>query len=359
MPRRASSVLLRHLGEFGFIERVGRRVGRTRPPVIRGMGDDAAVVSLGSGHALLLTVDLLIEDIHFSRATTRMEDVGYKAAVSNFSDIAAMGATPQFALTAVAAPPSTPVKEMDALYAGFLQACRQYGVQLLGGDTSASPRHLFLSVTVTGMATGGRILTRDRASIGDEIYVTGTIGDSCAGLRLIQSSSRHRLPEGAGPKHARFLIRRHVRPTARIREGQFLIRHRLAHAAIDLSDGLSGDLRHLCGQSRVGAEIEAASIPLSPACRWFAGRARQDPVQLALEGGEDYELLVTVPPRERRRLERLARRARVTMTRIGTIRSRRFGIQLRLPSGRLRTLTPSSFQHFSGGSKRGAAVTPS
>lgn len=359
MARRASSVLLRHLGEFGFIERVLRRVGPSHRAGIRGIGDDAAVVSLGSKQALLLTVDLLIERIHFTRATARMEDVGYKAAVSNFSDIAAMGGVPQFALTAVAAPPSTPVKEMDALYAGLLQACRRYGVRLLGGDTSASPRHLFLSVTVTGMASRDRILTRDRASIGDEIYVTGTIGDSCAGLRLLQSASRHRLAGDAGRRHARFLIRRHVRPTARLRESQFLVRHRLATAAIDLSDGLSGDLGHLCEQSQVGAEIEAASLPLSPACRWFAGRARKDPVQLALEGGEDYELLVTVAPGERRRLERLARRARVTMTRVGAIRPRRFGIQLRLASGRLRELTPSSFQHFSAGSGRGRPSMPS
>lgn len=359
MRRRAPSGLLGHLGEFGFIERVLRRVGHSRQPVIRGIGDDAAVVSLGSDHALLLTVDLLIEHIHFTRTTTSMEDVGYKAAVSNFSDIAAMGGAPRFALTAVAAPPSTPVKEMDGLYRGLLRACRRYGVQLLGGDTSASPKNLFLSVTVTGVAPRDRILMRDRASIGDEIYVTGTIGDSCAGLRLLQSSARRRPPGGAGLKHAQFLIQRHVRPTARIRESQFLTRHRLATAAIDLSDGLSGDLRHLCEQSQVGAEIEAASLPLSPACRWFAGRVRQDPVLLALAGGEDYELLVTVPRSQRRRLERLAQRARIRMTRIGTIRPQRFGIQLRLPSGRLRTVIPSSFQHFSASGGRRTPVTRS
>ena len=358
MPRRASSVLLRHLGEFGFIERVSRRVGASRPPVIRGIGDDTAIVSLGSERVLLLTVDLLVEHIHFTRATARLEDVGYKAAVSNFSDIAAMGGTPQFALTSLAAPPSMPVREMDALYGGLLQACRRYGVQLLGGDTSASPRHLFLSVTVIGTARAGRVLTRDRASVGDEIYVTGTIGDSCAGLRLLQASPRSRPSGSVERAYARFLIRRHVRPTARIREGQFLIRHRLASAGIDLSDGLSGDLGHLCKQSQVGAEIEAAALPLSPACRWFAGRSRRDPVQLVLEGGEDYELLVTVPASERRRLERLARRARVTMTRIGTVRPRRFGIQLRLGSGRLRQLVPSSFQHFGKGAGRAASARP-
>lgn len=349
MPRRSSPGSLRNLGEFGFIERIVRRVGRARRPVVRSIGDDAAVVSLGSRHLLLLTVDLLIEHVHFSRPGVRMQDVGYKAAVSNFSDIAAMGGAPQFALTAVAAPPKTAVKEMDALYAGLLEACRRYGVQLLGGDTSASPRDLFLSVTVTGTAPGGRIMTRDRARVGDGIYVTGTIGDSCAGLQLLQSASRQRVAGGAGRRHARFLIRRHVRPAARVREGQFLLRHRLATAAIDLSDGLSGDLRHLCRESRVGAEIEAASLPLSAACRWFAGRTRKDPAALALAGGEDYELLVTVPRSVCRRMERLARRERVTVTRIGTIRPRRFGIQLKLASGRLRQLTPSSFQHFSAG----------
>lgn len=340
-------MLLRNLGEFGFIERVARLVGGSQRPVVRGIGDDAAVVSLGPTRALLLTVDLLIEHIHFSRATARMKDVGFKAAVSNFSDIAAMGGTPQFALTAVAAPPSTAVKQMDALYAGLHEACRRYGVQLLGGDTSASPHHVFVSVTVAGMAPPREVLTRDGASVGDDIYVTGTIGDSCAGLRLLQSSSKRRVLAGAGRKHVRFLIRRHLRPTARVRESQFLTRHRLANAAIDLSDGLSGDLRHLCGQSRVGAEIHAGSLPLSPALRWFAGRHREDPVRIALEGGEDYELLLTVSPKKRRRLEGLARRARVTMTRIGVVRPKGAGIQLRLASGRLRELTPTSWQHFS------------
>lgn len=348
MPPRASLASLRQLGEFGLIQRLKRRVGPERSSLLRGIGDDAAVIRTGPGRLLLLTTDLLAEGIHFDLATATMEDIGYKAAVGNLSDIAAMGGMPQYMLVALAIPAWRTVAEVDKLYRGLLRACRRHGVQLAGGDTSASQRGLFLCITVTGISKTHRPLTRDGARVGDLVYVTGTLGDSEAGLKILKTGRRMawRSSTGVQGRHRRFLVHRHLRPTARIPEGHALASRRLATAALDLSDGLSGDLGHLCEQSRVGAEIEAASLPLSPACRWYAGTLHLNPARFALGGGEDYELLFTVSPHNQGRLDRLARGKGFRFTRIGTIRSKTFGIQVRPPTGPLRPMPSASYQHF-------------
>ncbi len=332
------------LHEFRLIEQLRRSFGRTGPAVVRGIGDDAAVVAPPKGRQLVLTTDLLIEGVHFDLRTASVEDVGYKAAIANLSDIAAMGARPEQALVSVALPPSCTVPHVLRLYKGIMNACRPHRVALIGGDTSASPRGLFLSLTVTGSIPAGTALRRDGARVGDLLYVTGTLGDSLAGLRLLS-----RRGQGAGPLKAserRFLIDRHRRPIAQVRLGQTLSALRLASAAIDLSDGLSGDLRHLCEQSRVGAEIDEAALPFSPALRAYARSSQADPVAFALQGGEDYELLFTVHPAKQRMLQRTARRAGRRVTRIGVIRPKAFGLLIRETTGLLRRLPATSYVHF-------------
>ncbi len=348
MPSRASLASLRQLGEFGLIQRLTQRIGRAGPPVLLGIGDDAAVIRMGPGRLLLLSTDLLAEGIHFDLATATMEEVGYKAAVGNLSDIAAMGGEPQYMLVALAIPAWRTVADVDELYRGLLRACRRHGVHLVGGDTSASPRGLFICITVTGISKTRRALTRDGARVGDLIYVTGTLGDSHAGLKLLRARRKpvSRAPGEGQRRNVRFLVKRHLRPTARVPEGQWLASRRLATATIDLSDGLSGDLGHLCTRSRVGAEIETASLPLSPACRWYARLLHRDPADFALAGGEDYELLFTVSPDNRRRVDRLAQRRGFRFTRIGTIKSRKFGIQVRPPTGPPHAMIPRSYRHF-------------
>ncbi|TAJ25387.1 MAG: thiamine-phosphate kinase, partial [Nitrospirae bacterium] len=305
------------------------------------IGDDAAVVRLPAGHRLLLTTDLLAEGIHFDLTTATYEDLGYKAAVANLSDIAAMGGTPRHMLVAMALPADRTVSQIRRLYGGLMKACRQHGVALIGGDTSASRGGLFISVTLTGTAPPGQVLMRDGARVGDFIYVTGTLGDSLAGLNLL-TAQRRKNP----PRYERTLMNRHLRPTARIAAGQTLASRGLATAAIDLSDGLSGDLAHLCEQSAVGAEITATALPLSPACRAYAAAHRVDPTRLALAGGEDYELLFTVSPKNRATVDRLAHEAPYRITSIGIIRPKSFGLRLRDEEGSLKKLTISSYQHF-------------
>ncbi len=334
------------LHEFRLIEQLRRAFGRTGPAVVRGIGDDAAIITPPKGRQLVLTTDLLVEDVHFDLRTASFEDIGHKAAIANLSDIAAMGARPEYALVSIAAPPSCTAPHILRLYKGIMDACRPYRVALIGGDTSASPRGLFLSLTVTGSIPTGASLRRDGARVGDLLYVTGTLGDALAGLTLL--SRRHRRSVGLPLKSSerRFLIDRHRRPIAHVRLGQTLSALRLASAMIDLSDGLSGDLRHLCEHSRVGAEIDATALPLSSALRAYARSSGTDPVALALQGGEDYELLFTVPPAKQRMLQRVARRSGRRVTCIGVIRPKAFGLRVRETTGRVRLLPVTSYVHF-------------
>jgi thiamine-monophosphate kinase len=186
--------------------------------------------------------------------------------------------------------------------------------------------------------------------VGDGLYVTGTIGDSLAGLRLLNEPPprTNRRPRTASfsTRHRQFLIGRHLRPTARVAEGQWLSAHRFATSAIDISDGLSGDLRHICEESHVGVELDLGSLPVSPACRAYAATRKLDPVELALTGGEDYELLFTAAPRQRLRLERSAGEQGFSLTCIGEIHPYRFGMQALSSQGKRCRLANRSYEHF-------------
>ena len=193
-------------------------------------------------------------------------------------------------------------------------------------------------------------LFRSGAQIGDRLYVTGTIGDALAGLKLLceppARTSRHPHTTALSTRHRKYLIERHRRPTARIAEGRWLSAHRFATSAIDISDGLSGDLRHICEGSHVGVELDLGALPLSPACRAYAAARKLDPINLALTGGEDYELLFTVPPQQRSRLDRSAIERGFSLTCIGKIHPLRFGIQAVSPHGRRHRLANTSYEHF-------------
>lgn len=335
----------RPLQEFNLIRVLRRQFGQGGPSVVRGIGDDAAVVSPSADRELVLTTDLLTEGVHFDLRTASLEDIGYKAAIANLSDIAAMGARPEHLLVALAIPASCTASNVLRLYRGLMAACRPYRVSLIGGDLSASAQGLFLSLTVTGSVPAGTALLRSGARVGDLLYVTGTLGDSRAGLHLL-SRNRQTTARRLAESDRRFLIARHRRPVAHCRFGQLLSGPRLATAAIDLSDGLSGDLRHLCEESRVGALVDLSLIPISSACRAYAKAHRLDPLQIALAGGEDYELLFTVTPKRELRVKRQARERGLRLTRIGTIRPKREGVRAKFPDGSIRPLPVTSYEHF-------------
>ncbi|MCS6293060.1 MAG: thiamine-phosphate kinase [Nitrospira sp.] len=332
--------------EFPLIRQLQRRFERRSPLVRKGIGDDAAVVSIPAGDWAVLTTDLLTEGVHFNLCTASPMSVGYRAAMANLSDVAAMGATPRFLLVSIAIPPTLRAADIHALYRGLMSACDRHEVRLIGGDTSASRQGLFLSITLLGTTPKSRALFRNGARVGDGIYVTGTLGDSLAGLRLLTNRSSSQRGTALKKIARDFLIDRHRHPTARVQEGLWLNQGRLATSAIDISDGLSGDLRHLCEASLVGADIELSRLPISPACRAYADKQKVDPSALALAGGEDYELLFTVAARDEQKLERQARARRFLVTKIGTIRPRRFGLHSLAFDGIRVPLPITSYRHF-------------
>lgn len=294
-------------GEFGLIERIRTQVAG-RDDILIGIGDDCCATVLPTGEVLLTTTDLLIEEIHFRRAWTDLFALGRKAVAVNISDIAAMGGTPRTLSLGLGLPADLHPDEFDQLISGILSAAREYGAVLSGGDTCSSPGGLMISVTVLGSIKPEQILRRSGARVGDLLYVSGTLGDSAWALRELLAG---RTPDAA-------MAHRHHQPTARLRLGQELAHRRLATALIDLSDGLRADLGHILDASGVGACVQAAALPLSPTFR-TALAIQPDLIDLALAGGEDYELLWSAPPSAAVALVTLSAELALPVTCIGEI----------------------------------------
>ena len=325
---------LKDLGEFGFIERIRGGV-RDGEGVVLGIGDDCAALQLPPGELLLTTSDLLIEEVHFRRDWTGMDDLGRKSAAVNISDVAAMGGTPRFLFLGLGIPEMLPLADLEALVGGFVAACDEYGVTLAGGDTCRSPGPLMISVTAEGSIPPGELVRRAGAAAGDAIYVTGTLGDSALALFDLQQG-RTPAPE---------LLARHCRPSARSEAGRRFAAAGLATAMIDLSDGLLADLGHILAASAAGALLDAAALPLSAAA---SARLQQSPelFDLVLAGGEDYELLLTVTPGNETRLAELVRDWALPVSRIGRVTPPDDGLLVKDRDGTLRAVQPRGFNHF-------------
>jgi thiamine-monophosphate kinase len=266
--------------EFSLIDRIRERTAQGRDDVRLGIGDDAALLAVPAGQELVIAIDTLVEGVHFPRGT-HAADIGWKALAVNLSDLAAMGATPAWALLALTLPKAEPAF-IDDLANGFAELARSYRLALVGGDTTRGA--FTLSVAVHGFVPPGQALLRAGAQAGDAIFVTGTLGDAAAGLALVQQG-------GHEDARSAYLIGRLNRPTPRISAGLAL--RGLAHACIDISDGLLADLGHICEASGVGAEIDVSLLPRSSALLdLFDDAAARD---FALSGGDDYELCFTVP----------------------------------------------------------------
>ena len=322
---------LKHLGERRVIAKIRRSFDRGRKDVLVGIGDDAALVRTPG--SLLLTTDVLVEDEDFRLADHPPRLLGRKALNVNLSDIAAMGGRPLHALVGLALPGTVEAKWLDDFMAGFRSAAHQADVALIGGDLSGAEK-VMISVTVTGSVKFP--VKRSGARPGDSIYVSGTLGDAAGGLRLVEKGGVSGVVKAVRP-----LVKAFLDPSPRLELGACLAEGRLASAMIDLSDGLSVDLGHICEESRVGAEVEAPLVPISAALDCLA----RDPLAMALNGGEDYELLFTVRPAKRAAVEALAER--FGLTRIGLITPGR-RIVLTGPGKNRRPLKARGFEHFSG-----------
>lgn len=290
-------------GEFELIARLCAKLPRSRRTLI-GPGDDCALIARGRS-AQLVTIDSMVERVHFRLEWASPESIGGRALTVNLSDIAAMGGVPTACVVNLAIRPGLDGRFFDRLYAGLARAAATAGVDIVGGNVTRAET-LSITIALFGDA-GAAVLRRDTARPGDEIYVTGTVGDAAAGLRVLSGRLR---PRGATRE---FLIDRYRNPIARLKAGQRLTRIRPAPAAIDISDGLWQDLGHILERSGAGAEIDSAAVPLSPAYRLTLG----DDLELALSGGEDYELLFCVRPGLSERI--LSRRLGVAVHRIGRI----------------------------------------
>ena len=327
------------LGERVLIERIRARVPAAPSWVHVGIGDDAAVVEPERNTLDVLTTDALIEGVHFERRFAPPEAIGHKALAVSLSDLAAMGAAPRVALLSLGLPPTLPVADLDALVGGLLALAARFRTTLAGGNISRSPGPLIVDVMAVGSVRRRRLLVRSGARPGDAVFVSGWIGQAAAGLASCLARGAQAGP-GEGQSVPEACEARFLRPEPRVRLGLLLGRGRVASACIDLSDGLAAGLAALAGESRVGLVVDADAVPIDDeTARWFAGQGL-DAVDAACAGGEDYELLFTVPPRRLRAFAGVESRAggvpcaRIgTVTRGGTCIWRRGGIDRALPAG--------------------------
>jgi thiamine-monophosphate kinase len=324
------------------IERIRQRLPPPSPDIVLGIGDDAAVVRGGRNLLQVLTTDALVEDIHFDRRFSTPADIGYKSLAVNASDLAAMGATPHVALLSLMLPADTPIDDVEALLDGLFEMARAVSVTLVGGNITRSPGPLIVDVTLTGWVHPRKVLARSGGRPGDTLYVSGSIGGAAAGLSWLQAHGRR--DDGSCDPSLADCVRRHVRPEPRARLGMVVGRNRAASACMDLSDGLTDAVRQIAEASGTGAKIDLSAVPVHPGARaWFAS-VGEDPLGRSLQGGDDYELLMAVPPRAKKRFLSATRLARgVEVTRIGELTGTR---ELIVVSDSGERGLPRGFVHF-------------
>jgi len=317
--------------EGALIAWIRRRTPRHPAGLALGIGDDAALVRASAGHELILTTDLSLEGVHFTATHHPPDAVGHRALARSLSDIAAMGGTPRFVLISLAISRRTGRAWLEGFFKGLFRLARRFDVAVIGGDTAVVSGATAIDVMVMGEVPRGRALLRSGAKAGDRIFTTGRLGMSALGLRLLMSRAQIRMP------FERAALRAHLFPEPQCAVGQFLSDHRLATAMMDISDGISIDLRRLCAASGVGATLFASRVPAPPILD------ADDALELALHGGEDYQLLLTVAATESAKLPQ--RVGRIPLTCIGEICTRR-GIRIVGANGKAEILEPLGYDHF-------------
>ncbi len=337
------------LGEVQFIERVRQRLAASADVPI-GLGDDCAEVHAFDRGRLLVTTDLLLEDVHFRLTTTTPEQLGHKMLAVNLSDVAAMGGTPRAFVCGLGVPADLDVEIIERLYEGALALADRHDVVLVGGDTNRSESGLVLAITLLASPPKRGSLTRSAARVGDVLMVTGTLGDSALGLKILEED----LVKTPHLPAFEQLTRRHLEPTPRLEAGRALANERLARAAIDVSDGLAIDATHLAMESSVGIEIDRDAIPLSPELVAVAHELALDPAEIAAAGGEDYELLFAVSPRRVTEIEDALTRLGVPVAAIGRVTAEAGSVRI---GGRAASEF-RSFQHFARAARHAGEEIP-
>lgn len=335
---------LSDLGEFGLIERFSGRFLENLQRGVVGIGDDAAVIPWDESHSLLVTTDMLVEDTHFLRAAIAPRDLGYKSLAVNLSDIAAMGGKPMSFFLSLGLPPDIEVAWADGFFAGLHELATTHGVNLLGGDTTKSLSAIAINITVLGMAENPHIKLRSAAKEGDVVCVTGTLGDSGAGLRLLLENS-----PGGGDAEA--LISRHNRPAPHVAEGQWLGARDEVRAMMDVSDGIDSDLRRIMEKSNCGMDINLNNLSLSQELTRVGKLRGWNSRELAATAGEDYCLLLTVAADKYTLVSKeFAARFGRPLHQIGVVTAHAGDLKY-FDNGQLAVLKKAGWDHFKSGQK--------
>lgn len=332
------------MNERQIIQAIAGLTATEAKGLIKGIGDDCAVIRKDDSRAWLVTMDTLIDTVHFNRSWHPPEKIGRKAVSVNVSDIAAMGGRPLFILLSLGLPAGFDKSWFLEFSRGMASACEEYGCCVIGGDTVCSPGGVNLSLTVIGEAEHEAVVYRHGARVGDTLWVSGTLGYAAAGLEVLKNKL---MPL---PCYAQ-LVEAHLNPRAQVELGRSLGSSGLLHAMQDLSDGLATDLAHLCTASQVGATVRSEDLPGRETLSLFGASSDLDPETLMVSGGEDYQLLFTTGPEHSARLKEIAATCGQTITAIGII-TRGSGVLLSTPDsqgGRRETsVSFEGYDHFRG-----------
>ena len=332
------------LGEFGLIDHLTKDVHPKQPSTIKGIGDDAAVIDVGDQYQVIST-DMLVEGIHFDLMYSPLKHLGYKSIVVNVSDIYAMNAIPSQVTVSIAISSKYTVEALEELYKGIHLACKLYNVDLVGGDTTSSPKGMTISVTAVGFVDKDKVAFRSTAKQGDIICVTGDLGAAYLGLQILEREKRIFLENpGVQPdvEEKQHLLESQLKPEARRGAVEYFKNNNLVPTSmIDISDGLASEIHHLCRQSGLGAYIEEGKVPIHPDTEEIAIKFKMDPITCALHGGEDYELLFTIAEKD---LEKVKYMPDVFL--IGEMVGPNDGVTLHTTGGNIHDIPGDGYNHF-------------
>ncbi len=333
------------LGEFKLIDHLTAKSTLGNPSSVKGVGDDAAVIDNG----LLMTVvstDMLVEGIHFDLMYTPLMHLGYKSVIVNLSDIYAMNAVPKQITVSMGLSNRFSVEALGEIYKGIYKACELYGVDLVGGDTTSSNKGLIISITAIGQAEKDKLVYRNGAKVGDIICITGNVGAAYLGLQILEREKQVYLSNpGVQPdmEDQAYLLERQLKPEARRDMIEQFGKSKLVPTSmIDVSDGVASELFHICTQSNVGAYVEETGVPIHKDAQLMAIKFGLDPITCALSGGEDYELLFTIDPKDLEKVKYLA-----DIYIMGEIVEAKDGLRLHTKGGNIHPITAQGWTHFS------------
>ncbi|WP_160645265.1 thiamine-phosphate kinase [Chengkuizengella marina] len=313
--------------------------------VIKGIGDDAAVVQTRSGSQLVMTCDTMVETIHFNPYTMLDEDVGYKAMASNLSDIAAMGAIPKYALISLSIPKHYSTFRLKKIYKGLYECANYFEIAVIGGDTTKSPKHLNISITLVGEVESNQALFRSNAKVNDLVFTTGYLGCSAAGLDYLLKVKQKQLMLGQIPMNFLPLVKQHRRPTPQIKAGRILLQSRRCHALNDVSDGLSSEASEICEASNVGFLFDEVKLPIHPQLREYGQLIGKSPLDWIMYGGEDYQLLGTVSKADVVHIQNRFQQEGIPFFIVGEVVAQK-GVQMKDAYGNIKKIHKKGYNHF-------------